>query len=88
MEVAHLDGDALNNRRSNLAWVTHSENMKQAAPTAAKVAPDPLGGIHRVRKRLADGTTAIYLYHRPTRTRLPGDNDPSFWPAVAALNQN
>ena len=28
-EVAHLDGDCLNNRAENLAWVTHSENEKQ-----------------------------------------------------------
>lgn len=28
MEVGHLDGNRLNNRPENLAWVTHSENMK------------------------------------------------------------
>ena len=27
-EVAHLDGDCLNNAADNLAWVTHSENEK------------------------------------------------------------
>ena len=35
-EVAHLDGDGLNNAADNLAWVTHSENEKhkQAHGTA------------------------------------------------------
>lgn len=35
-EVAHLDGDCLNNAAENLAWVTHSENEKhkQAHGTA------------------------------------------------------
>ena len=27
-EVAHIDGNSLNNAASNLAWVTHSENVK------------------------------------------------------------
>lgn len=35
-EVAHLDGNCLNNAADNLAWVTHSENEKhkQAHGTA------------------------------------------------------
>jgi hypothetical protein len=29
-------------------------------------------GVNTVRKRLADGTVAIYYYHRATGTRLQG----------------
>jgi integrase len=43
-----------------------------------------LKGINRVRKRLADGTVAVYLYHRATGTRLPDDpRSPDFLIAYA-----
>ncbi len=35
--------------------------------------PSKLPGVNRVTKRLSDGTTAVYLYHRATGRRLHGE---------------
>ena len=41
-----------------------------------------LKGINTVRKRLRDGTIAVYYYHRATGARLNGaPGSPSSWPA-------
>jgi hypothetical protein len=32
----------------------------------------PLHNVHRVRRRLSDGRCNYHHYHRPTRTKLPG----------------
>jgi integrase len=40
-------------------------------------------GVRAVRKRLADGTIAVYYYHRATGARLPSPDDPSFERALA-----
>lgn len=43
-----------------------------------------LKGINTIRKRLADGSVAVYHYHRDTGARLPGDpGSPEFLSAYA-----
>jgi integrase len=46
-----------------------------------------LKNVHRVRKRLADGSVRFHDYHRPTRTRLPDPEDPSFIEVLGRLNK-
>lgn len=41
-------------------------------------------GVRAVRKRLADGSTATYYYHRATGARLPAPDDPTFARQLAA----
>lgn len=43
-------------------------------------------GVRAVRKRLADGTEAVYFYHRATGARLPAPTDPDFAQAVATAS--
>lgn len=40
-------------------------------------------GVRAVTKRRADGTIAVYYYHRITKTRLPPPDDPAFRKAFA-----
>ena len=52
----------------------HERNLYRRNRHLLVMSPEPrLKGINRVRKRLADGTVAIYYYHRATGTRLLGD---------------
>jgi integrase len=44
-------------------------------------------GVRAVRKRLADGSVAIYHYHRATGARLPPPDDRSFGAKLAAAKQ-
>jgi integrase len=47
-----------------------------------------LAGVNQVRKRLADGSTRLYYYHRITGKRLPDNpQDPEFLVALAAANK-
>jgi len=41
-------------------------------------------GVRAVRKRLADGSTTTYYYHRATGARLPPPTDPTFGAKLAA----
>jgi integrase len=42
-------------------------------------------GVRAVHKRLADGSTATYYYHRGTGTRLPSPSDPTFGKRLAEV---
>ncbi len=44
-------------------------------------------GVQRVRKRLADGSEAVYFYWRATGARLPPPSDPDFSAALEAAKQ-
>lgn len=47
-----------------------------------------LAGVNPVKKRLADGSTRIYYYHRITGARLPDNpQDPDFLVALASENR-
>lgn len=63
-EGAHLDGNPRNNKLSNLAWVTHEENMHQAVAhgTAGK-GNRKLGepDVAAILVRRAEGATATEL---------------------------
>lgn len=61
-EVAHLDGNRMNNAQNNLAWVTHSENEKHKQIHGT--APDY--GVLRwgTRKVFKDDYVTIYVLHK------------------------
>ena len=49
---------------------------------------DGIDGVKPVTKRMADGTTRIYYYHRATKQRLPDDpRSYDFKQALDRLNQ-
>jgi hypothetical protein len=43
--------------------------------------------VHRVKRRLSDGTSKLHFYHRPTQTKLPAPHDPEFGAAYGAAEQ-
>ncbi len=47
-----------------------------------------LRNVHRVRRRLSDGRCNYHHYHRPTRTKLPGQpGSPEFMAAYEACER-
>jgi hypothetical protein len=43
--------------------------------------------LHRVIRRLADGTTKPHFYHRPTKIRLPAPSEPDFQQAYQSAEK-
>lgn len=62
MEVAHLDGNCLNNKPENLAWVTHSENEKHKQVHGT--APDYGTLRWGTRKIFRDDYVTLYVLHK------------------------
>ena len=64
VEIGHRDGDGLNNRRSNLNWITHRENVI----AAQEMYPTKASRVHTVRMR-----GKLYFYDRTTRAKLTAE---------------
>ena len=77
LTVNHLDGDGLNNTRSNLRVVPQSETAAYARNVLKRGNFKPPGEPieNKVRKILADGTIRIYIYDRRTRRLLRSWNE-------------
>lgn len=67
-EAGHMDGNALNNDVSNLAWVTHAENIAHKAAHGTKVQGEQFWSarltadkVREIRSRYADGEHASNL---------------------------
>lgn len=57
---------------------------KPSLANGSRAMPDKIKGLNKVTAKLADGTEAIYWYHRATGTRLPGAyGSPEFVAALA-----
>jgi hypothetical protein len=67
--VGYRDGNPLNNQKSNL-WICTKEELHQFATEVGSYRHLEAEHIHRVRRKLSDGTVKIYLYNRLTKEPL------------------